>query len=211
MAKSKKEKKSSSNILVVLLILILLLLIILPPTFRSLFPREEEEENTTETPKLNNLTNLSCRKKTTDNYNVTVNNIYQNNDISKVTISYTPVVNNQNTTETTDGSTNNNETSNATTNTEIQTTDTTNQPQANTEQTTTSSPVIDNVLAEMEILRGIDAVTKNETDTNHQFLILIKNFGNLPIPNEITFRLQSLTVQKKFYENMGYTCTIVNT
>ena len=206
MAKAKKEKKSS-NLLVILLILILLLLIVLPPTFRSLFPREDEEEKIEETPKLNNLTNLSCRKKTTDNYNVTVNNIYQNNDISKVTISYSQVVNDQNTTETPDA----NGTSDTTTNTQTQTNDTTSQTQTNTEQPTTNSPVIDNVLGEMDVLRTIEAITKNETDTNHQFSIVIKNFGNLPIPNKITFRLQSLTVQKKFYENLGYTCTIVNT
>ena len=174
-----------------------------------LFPREEEDnENVKENPQLTNLTNLSCRKKTTDNYNVTVNNIYQNNDISKVTISYSQVVNNENITQQSD-TTNNDVTNNATTDTQIQTTDTTTQTQQ-TDQTQTQPAITDNVLSEMETLRGIEAITKSETETNHQFIILMKNLEKIPIPNEITFRLQSLTAQKKFYENLGYTCTKVN-
>ncbi len=199
MAKREKEKKDS-NLLVILVMLILILLIALPPTFRMLFPKEEESESNSETDttkKTSSVTSLSCRKTSTDGYSITVNTIYQNNDVSKITLSYI-VSQNNNTTDTTTNNT-----------TQPQNDETTNQA-VQPQTTDTTHQVQDNTLAEIELLKAIPNIQANEADTSHQFQIEMKNYTYKTIPDNLTLRVQSLSLQRAFYENSGYACSVIN-
>lgn len=198
MAKDKKEKKDS-NLLVILLILILMLLIILPPTFRMLFPKEEEQSsNNTTREEKNNRTSLSCRKTTTDGYNVTATTIYQNNEITRVNISYVAAIT----------------TNDATTE---QGTTTTTDPDGSTngliqDPTSTVAPaVIDDVAGEMVALKTIQGIVVNENETNHQFSLDMQKVDLTTIPDFFKERLQMPSLQKIFYETLGYTCVKNNT
>ena len=69
-----------------------------------------------------------------------------------------------------------------------------------------SANVIDDDLNE----NSSSNINANETDTAHQFQLDMKNFTYKTIPDNLTLRVQSVSLQRAFYENSGYTCSVIN-
>ncbi len=198
---AKNNEKKDSNLLIYLVIIILLILIILPPVFRTLFKDETKEESSPNPTSItnNSITSLSCRKRTTDNYSVVVGTIYKDNDISKITITYTNMAKSNNETQN-----NNTETNNNTTPTDN---NTVNNTPTETPTDNTATAVVDNVAMEIEQLKAIEGVSLQESENVYKFVIDLKKIDMSFLTTVLSQRVQTLSLQKNYYETLGYTCS----
>ena len=173
-------KKEKSPILVILTIFFLSLFIILPPTFRKLVPKEEKKKT------ISKLTVVICNKMyTSELYRVNSKTKYDSDGTIVNTITYTVI----------DAS-------------QIQ--QNTEQSIENYEQVQENNDTTDSIAAELNYFKSIPNLDIVDSVGSTVVTINQREIDSHPTESKlISYLSDNPKSQKSFYEELGYTCNII--